>query len=380
MSDPVERHAKTAVFHGAGHPLEVCQIPVPELRVGEILVRNEYTTLCRSDLSTFLGKRREATPTILGHEIVGRIEAFGPGCVDLVDVRSLPVAVGDRISWAIFASDPASPMAARGIPQKATGLYKYGHERIEPGKTLHGGLSQYTILRPHTPLAKLSESIPVPICSIINCAVATVAGALRISGEIAGKRVLVAGAGMLGIVACAMSKARDASEIAVLDTDMGRLHVAGRFGATTLMCTQPVTNRLQSGPECREVLVDLSGDRDLECESFDVVLEFTGATPVMERTARWLGIGGVTVWVGAVHPGPSVAISAEMIVRRLLSIRGLHNYNREDFLSAVEFMEASWHRYPFGELVEDRFTIDGVNEAFRCGVDENPFRVGVRLE
>lgn len=380
MSDLVERYAKTAVFHGADRPLEVCQIPVPELCAGEVLVRNEYTTLCRSDLSTFTGKRKEATPTILGHEIVGRIEEVGPEVRNLVDIRNVPLAVGDRVSWAIFASDPHSPLSLRGIPQKGAGLYKYGHERIEPGKTLHGGLSQFTILRPHTPIARLSDSIPPPICSIVNCAVATVAGALRLADDVRGKRILVAGAGMLGLVACAMARVRGAGEIAVLDTDITRLQRATRFGARSLMSSRAVSAETEVNRTEDVSVVDLSGDRTLDCEPFDTVLEFTGATPVMERTLQWLAIGGVAVWVGAVHPGPSVAISAEMVVRRLLSIRGLHNYNRDDFLKAIEFIETAWQEYPFGELVDDRFTLDNVNEAFRCGVEENPFRVGVRLE
>ena len=380
MSKTVERFAKTAVFHGADRRLEVCQIPVPELSAGEILVRNEYTTLCRSDLSTFTGKRKEATPTILGHEIVGRIERVGPEVGNLVDIRNVPLAPGDRVSWAIFASDPNSPLSLRGIPQKGAGLYKYGHERIEPGRTLHGGLSQYTILRPHTPIAKLSDAIPLPICSIVNCAVATVAGALRLAGDVSGKRILVAGAGMLGLVACAMARACGASEIAVLDTDVKRLQRSVRFGASELMWSQAVSVEAETKSELGVSIVDLSGDRMLECESFDAVLEFTGAASVMEQSLQWLAIGGVAVWVGAVHPGPSVAISAEMVVRRLLSIRGLHNYNREDFLRAIEFIESSWQQYPFRELVDDRFTLDNVNDAFRCGVEENPFRVGVRLE
>lgn len=65
------------VFEGAGRPLQICSMPVPQPRRGEILVRNEYATLCRSDLSTYAGRRLEAVPTILGHEVVGRIVALG---------------------------------------------------------------------------------------------------------------------------------------------------------------------------------------------------------------------------------------------------------------------------------------------------------------
>lgn len=46
---------------------------LPELQKGEILVKNKYTTLCGSDLHTFTGRRKEPSPIVLGHEIVGEI-------------------------------------------------------------------------------------------------------------------------------------------------------------------------------------------------------------------------------------------------------------------------------------------------------------------
>ena len=66
------------IFKEANRPLEIISCPIPALQAGEILIQNEYVTLCRSDLSTYSGKRKEKSPTILGHEIVGTIAAFGP--------------------------------------------------------------------------------------------------------------------------------------------------------------------------------------------------------------------------------------------------------------------------------------------------------------
>ena len=110
------RTSRVAVFHGQGRPFTFVDVGLPEPRVGEVLVRNEYTTLCRSDLNTYAGKRTEKTPTILGHEVVGRIERLGPGQV-LRDLRGEELRVGDRVTWAIYASDPDSPLARAGIPQ-----------------------------------------------------------------------------------------------------------------------------------------------------------------------------------------------------------------------------------------------------------------------
>ena len=74
--------SKIIVFRKAGTPLQMEECDIPALKEGEVLVRNEYATLCRSDISTYLGKRIEKSPTILGHEIVGRVAAIAPGVTD----------------------------------------------------------------------------------------------------------------------------------------------------------------------------------------------------------------------------------------------------------------------------------------------------------
>ncbi|MCC7065934.1 MAG: alcohol dehydrogenase catalytic domain-containing protein, partial [Planctomycetes bacterium] len=94
-----------AIFHGPGLAIELRRVPLPPLGPGEVLVRNTCTTLCRSDVTTFTGKRTEKTPTILGHEITGVIAELGPEA-PTQDLRGAPLRPGDRVTWAIYASDP----------------------------------------------------------------------------------------------------------------------------------------------------------------------------------------------------------------------------------------------------------------------------------
>jgi len=56
--------------------LKLDQTEIPALQDYEILVRVAYTTLCKSDILTYTGKRKEKNPTILGHEICGTIVAL----------------------------------------------------------------------------------------------------------------------------------------------------------------------------------------------------------------------------------------------------------------------------------------------------------------
>ena len=68
--------SKVAIFNAPKEPFQLQEVAVKTLEPREVLIKNEYVTLCRSDLLTYSGKRKEKTPTLLGHEIVGRIAAF----------------------------------------------------------------------------------------------------------------------------------------------------------------------------------------------------------------------------------------------------------------------------------------------------------------
>jgi propanol-preferring alcohol dehydrogenase len=74
----------------AGTPLRHAEIAVPELGAGQILIKVLACGVCRTDLHIFDGElEKPKLPLVLGHEIVGRVEALGP------DVEGF--ALGDRV-------------------------------------------------------------------------------------------------------------------------------------------------------------------------------------------------------------------------------------------------------------------------------------------
>ena len=359
--------SRLAIFHSKGQPFTIETVPVPALREGEILIRNEYTTLCRSDLNTFTGKRIEKTPTILGHEIVGVIEDMASGA-PAKDCRGAPLRLGDRVTWAIYAASPDSEMARIGIPQKAPDLFKYGHEAIKPDDTLHGGLAEYCVLRKHTPVARIDQPIPLPLMALINCSVATVAGSLRVAGPVQDRNVIIAGAGMLGIIACAMCRCARARRIIALDIDDERLATAQKFGVDFAVNIRP------GGLALKEKLAAM-----IPGEQVTVALDYSGVPDTMEALIGLLGVGGTAVFIGATFPHRALQINAEQLVRDIHTIKGLHNYNQQDFIAAVEFMEQNYARFPFESLVHDKFELDEADAAFDYGIKSGAHRVGIRI-
>ncbi|HJZ56919.1 MAG TPA: hypothetical protein VKE74_18260, partial [Gemmataceae bacterium] len=71
------------------------------------------------------------------------------------------------------------------------------------------------------------------------------------------------------------------------------------------------------------------------------------------------------------------AINPELVVRRCLSVTGVHNYAPPDLAAAVTFLAADHARFPFAELVPRSFPLSEVDAAFRFAATRRPVRVAV---
>ena len=362
MSD----NTRAALFAGPSQPLTIQEFPLPRLGEGETLIRVTCCTLCGSDLHTYQGHRSTPTPTILGHEILGWIEALGPGD-PVLDYAGRPVQIGDRVTWSVAASCGCCFFCERDLPQKCEQLFKYGHQQLTVEHSLSGGLANHCHLAAGSSLIRLPDELSDEVACPVNCATATVAAALRVAGDCRDAVILIQGAGMLGLTACAMAHSRGAREVIACDLDPHRLELARRFGATR--CVQIADD----ASELRETVQQLTLGRGA-----DWAIEVCGAASAVETGLPLLRIGGRYVLVGAVFPGPPFSAAAEMIVSRLLTIQGIHNYAPRDLADAVEFLVRYQHRYPFSELVADTFALDHAENAFQYAIGSRSLRVAVK--
>lgn len=345
--------ARGVIFHGANRPLEIAELPTPTPRGAEVLVRVTCCTLCSSDLHTHAGRRTEPTPAVLGHEIVGRIEAFGP------DAERGDFRIGDRVSWSVAASCGACFFCNDGLPQKCESLFKYGHQRVDRSSPWCGGLADYVLLVPGTALYRVPDGLSDVLAAPANCATATVCAMLRAAGPIAGRTMLVCGAGMLGLTACAMARSGGAAAIFVSDPEPERRERAHEFGATLAMAPDNLP-------------ADLTDRRGV-----DIALELAGVSAAVEAGLRLTRIGGTLILAGTVLPTRSVPLDPETVVRRMLTIRGVHNYAPIDLQAALYFLAGPGREYPFAELVGRSFRLDEAEQAFAYGHANPGMRVAV---
>lgn len=351
-----------AVFSGVPGQLTFQQIKTPTPRRGEVLVRVLGCTLCGSDLHSFEGRRTVSTPTILGHEIVGEIVAFGEDA-PTHDVAGTPISIGSRVTWAIVANCSKCYFCKRDLPQKCLHAVKYGHESFRPGEELLGGVAEHCLLVRGVSIVAVPESLSLAVACPASCATATVVAALDAAGECAGKSVCVLGAGMLGLTACAMARRRGAARVVSVDVKPERCDRSIQFGADTAVTSLDFPS--------------LRSDYDLQ-HGFDVVLELTGNSQAFNVGWQNVCVGGTLVLIGAVFPTEPFQLSMEQIVRRHLTLKGVHNYAPKHLVRALRFLEQTQHAHPWEELVSTWMPLQQCQAAFESGRSAKSIRIGVR--
>jgi alcohol dehydrogenase len=354
---------RAVVFAGPGRPLELVRLPAPEPRGAELLVRVTYCTLCRSDLHTHAGRRTEPTPTVLGHEIVGRIAAFGPEAARQDDAGA-PLDVGSRVSWAVAVGCGSCFLCGDDLPQKCERPYKYGHHRLAADRPLGGGLADFVVLVPGTAVFRVPDAVPDPVAAPANCATAKVAALLRHGGPVAGRTVLVLGAGVLGVTACAMARAAGARAVLASDPAPECRDRAVRFGATHAFPAE--------AEELTAVVRDATHGRGA-----DLVLELAGTAGTVRAGLALARTGGTVVLAGTVAPVGDVGFDPESVVRRMLTIRGVHNYHPRDLSAALDFLAGAGRDFPWPSLVAAEYPLEDAERAFAAAHARPGVRVAV---
>lgn len=358
--------SKAMVFTGVGQPLEMREYPVTAPEPGGIWVRVTMSTICGSDLHTTLGSRPAPVPIILGHEITGRVAALGEGVT--ADTMGRPLKEGDRVTWTIFASCGNCYFCKiKSLPMKCVRLFKYGHETCTGAPHLNGGYAEYCYLVPGTFVFKVPESVSDEEIAPANCGLATVMqgyDGVKLQPE---DHVVIQGAGLLGIYACAVAKERGAGKVIILDVVPERLEMAKKFGADVVLDTR----ELAEGDVISFVTDNTGG------WGADVVMELAGTPRVLSSGLKMLRKGGQYCWQGNVFPGASVEVDACEIITRWLSIRGFHNYDALQLAEAIGFIERTKDRYPFEELVSHKLPLADIAKGLKLAEERKAVRAAV---
>jgi len=361
----IPSHGRLAVYDAPNAPFRIERFPLRAPAPGAALARIRMSTICRSDIHSYQGHRPNPCPGVLGHEIIGDIVALGAGVTQ--DMRGDALAPGDRVTWSEYFIPGANYFSeVLDLPQKSRGVDKYGHMAAATEPHHHGGFGEYCYILPGSWILRLPDALTDEEATPLNCGVATMIAVTEAANIRIGQSVVVQGLGLLGLYGAAIAKARGARVVIGLDTDAGRRERAAAFGVD--LALDPAMDRA--------ALLDAIRAR-CRPEGPDAVLEVCGAPAAIPLGIDLLRTGGTYVLGGVVNPQAMVTLDANLILRKLLTLRGVHNYHPRNLVEALDFVVANRTRYPFHALVDGKYPLDRVGEAMADAAARRVLRAAI---
>jgi L-idonate 5-dehydrogenase len=302
---------RAVVIHAA-NDLRVQDWPEPSCGPGEALVRIKAGGICGSDLHYYhdggFGTVRVRAPMPLGHEIAGVVEAVGEGVSHL--------AIGQRV-----AVNPSRPCGQcrycrEGQRQHCLDMRFMGSAMRFPH--VEGGFREFVCV-------DAAQAVPIADGLTIGEAamaepLAVCLHAARRAGPLQGKRVLVTGAGPIGMLCMLVARQGGAAEVVMTDVAKPPLATALKLGADAAL----------NVAEDREALKPWAADKG----AFDVLFECSGNQAALKGALEVVRPGGIIVQVGI---GGDMTLPMNVIVAKEFELRGTFRFEPE-FALAVDLM------------------------------------------
>jgi L-idonate 5-dehydrogenase len=286
---------RALVAHGA-HDLRIEELDL-ERSTGTAVVRPLFGGICGSDLHYYASGRVGAfmlqQPLVLGHEVVGEV----------VEDPSGRFRAGARVAVHPATADGDCPECRSGHPNVCRHGRYLGSAATMPHT--QGAFAELTALRPDQ-LRPLPDGLPT-LRAVLAEPLGVALHAINRADGVDGKRVLVSGAGPIGLLTAGAAMAQGAASVTVTDLLEHPLATAARLGVTTT--------------------VDLT-DEGVEPEGFDVVFEAAGAPAAVSTAVAAVARLGTVVQVGMV-PGEPRPIALAPLIAKEATLRGAFRFDDE---------------------------------------------------
>jgi L-iditol 2-dehydrogenase len=313
----------------AAQSLALEERPVPRLDPDQVLVEVTAVGVCGSDVHFWhegrLGDWVVDEPLVLGHESGGRIVAVGTA----IDASR----VGERVSIEPQRPSPTSRETMSGRYNLDPAMRFYATPGVD------GAFAQYVAIQSQFAWP-IPDSISDDAAALMEPLSVAVASAQKGSFTV-GSRVLITGAGPIGILVAQVALAYGASEVIVSDVSEGRRSAALKFGATRVI--DPVAEDIAA--------------LDLNVDTF---VDASGAAVAVRSGMNAVRPGGVVVLVGM--GASEIALPVTVIQNRELVVTGIFRY-ANTWPTAIELVRSG--KVDLDSMVTGHFGLDDVDEALR---------------
>jgi len=295
--------------------LRIVEADIPHPVLNEVLIEVFASGICGTDLHIYKGDYKGTYPIIPGHEFSGIVRAVGP------DVRSFKP--GDRVA--------VEPNISCGICYECLNNRQHYCENVQSvGVTRPGAMAQF-MTAPEGAVFDIGDlsfeeaSFMEPLSCVLH-------GVERFRLELA-DRVLLIGAGPIGLLLLQSLLLTGCSRVDVADRDPDRLETAKRFGAANTF-----TNL-----------------NDVPREYYHKVCDATGATSVLEQTVDFVRSSGTVLWFGVPNVQAEVRVSPFTLFAREITILSTYTSLRNSWQALYLLQEG---RIKVKELISHRLPLD----------------------
>jgi L-idonate 5-dehydrogenase len=334
---------RAVVVHGA-NDLRIDERPDPVPGPGEVLVAMEWGGVCGSDLAYWShGSSGTAVlkhPLVLGHEVAGRVAGLGAG------VTGREIGEPVTVHPAELVGDGCLPERIAGRTNLYPRIRYFGSAAFDPHTD--GGFSELRVVRADQirPLPAGVGTEHGALAEPLAVALHAVARAGGVDGRgVAGRDVVVNGAGPIGSLVVAAAKYRGAASVVATDISAASLAVAKAMGADEVR--------------------DIAAGEHLP-EDAEVVFEASGAPPALGHVLHAVARGGTLVQVGNL-PGTAVSAVLGDLVTREITWVGAYRFV-EEIGDALIAMRDGLDVSP---LITHRFDLERATDALAVAADRS---------
>jgi len=229
--------------------LKLMDLDVPEPGPDEVLIKVAGCGVCGTDYHIYSGEVPFAKPpVVIGHEITGKVHMTGSNVDDLVEGQTVCL-------------DPVIPCMR--CHYCGIGRFNLCEDYRVMGYHMTGGFAEYTVA-PRKQVYPISEGVGVK-GGILAEPVACVINGFNRLGLLPGGRVLIMGAGPMGLIWTQILRSTPSVEIVQIDLVKMRTEASEDLGADRAICAQkdefePILR--EEYPEGFEYVIDVTGDPD----------------------------------------------------------------------------------------------------------------------
>ena len=317
---------RVAVYYN-NHDVRLEERPVPAIAANEVLVKVLASGICGSDVLEWY--RLPKAPLVLGHEIAGEIVQVG------ADVENW--SVGQRV---FVSHHVPCNMCRYCLSDHHSVCDTLAKTNFDPG-----GFSEYLrvpAINVRNGLYELPSGMSYERAVFVEPLACVYRGQQHVGWK-PGRRVLVIGAGMAGLLHVQLAAKSGAAKVVAVDINPGRLELARSFGAD---------HTIVAGSDMIDCFKSVNDGRLAE-----IVVVATGAKAAVEQAFQAVDRGGAILFFAPTDPGVKIDMPFNDLWRKEISMTSSYAGSPRDILAAIELISAGridvdpmiTHRLPLAE-------------------------------